>query len=202
MAPLGVLITGKLPQKTFAEFVAYSKTLPDGIEFASSGIGSVSHMAYEALKDATGMKGSHIPHKGGGEATAAVVGGHIQTMFASVGSSKRLASAGEVKVLAVTDSKRVPEFPDVPTLTELGVKSDMELRFWWGLFGPKGMPQAVRDKLQQAVAETLKDKETLDRFDKIAVTPAFAPPAELARLLDREVENWGKFVKEKNIKAE
>lgn len=201
-APLALILTAKLAPKSFAEFVAFSKTLPNGIDFASSGVGSVSHMTFQAMMQTAGIKGSHIPFKGGGEATAAVVGGHTHAMLSSVGSSKRLESAGEVKVLAVTDSQRSPEFPAVPTLDELGIKAGIELRFWWGLFGPKALPVAIRDKLEQGVAATLKDKDALARLQKIAVSPSFAPSAEMAKTLQSEVTNWSKFVKDNNIKAE
>lgn len=199
-APLAVNVNAKLPIGSMEELIEYSKA--NDINFGSSGVGSVSHLSFEAVAAATGVKAQHIPFKGGGELRAALLGGHTQTSMSSIGGSAQMAADGGTKVVAVASPERVSAFPDAPTLTELGYKSDVEIGFWWGLFVPAGTPEPIKEKLENAFSELLQNPEVVQRMEGAEVTSAFAPADEMASLLDREVTNWTQFVKDRGITVE
>ncbi|WP_161139938.1 Bug family tripartite tricarboxylate transporter substrate binding protein [Propylenella binzhouense] len=201
-APMALIINSKLEPKTFQEFVEFAKAKEGGVNFSSSGVGSVSHMTFDALADLIGVQPQHIPYRGGGEANAAVVGGHVDAMMQSVGSARKLSEEGGVRVLAVTSEERNPTMPDVPTLKELGVEPDVELRFWWGIFVPAGTPAPIKEKLAAAMKETLERPAVRDRLANIEVAPEFGPAEEMAASLDSEITNWSALVEKRGIKAD
>ena len=168
-----------------AELVAYSKTVKGKMNYASAGVGSVSHLNFEVFKDAVGMEAIYIPYKGGGQAIADVVAGHVPMTITSVQATKSLVESGKLKAFAVTSLTRSPAMPHVPTMQEAGVKktADVELRFWFGIFGPKGMPDAVKAKLEGVFKQVLADQRLRERLANLDITPDFAPgPALRARL--------------------
>ena len=201
-APLGLMVNPAIEATNVEELVAYSKANPDALSYSSSGIGSVSHMTFEAFKAATGVEAVHIPYKGGGEAVAAVVGNNAQAMMAGIGTVKKLVDGGQAKVLALTGAERTPVLPDVPTLEEAGITSDVSLGFWWGVFAPAGVPDEVKTKLDAAIQQVFADESVKERLLGLDYTPAYAPAAEMASLLDKEITNWSAFIKEKGIKVE
>src|SRR5262245_56723750 len=153
-SPSALIVANNIPASNVAELVAYSRTVPGQMNYGSAGVGSVSHLNFEVFKDAVGMEAIHIPYKGGGQAIGDGVAGHVPMTITSVQATKALVEAGSLKALAVTSLTRSPAMPQVPTMQEAGVKNtaDVELRFWFGIFGPKGMPNAVKAKLEKAFA--------------------------------------------------
>ena len=142
-SPSALVVANNVPVKSVKELIAYSKTVPQKMNFASAGIGSVSHLNFEVFMDKTGMQAVHVPYKGGGQAIDDVLAGHVPMTITSVQAAKGLVESGKVKALAVTSPTRSPAMPDVPTMQEAGVpQADVELRFWFAIFGPKGMPDA------------------------------------------------------------
>ena len=149
------------------------------------------------------MEAIHIPYKGGGQGIADVVAGHVPMMITSVQATKSLVEAGQIKAFAVTSAARSPAMPAVPTMAEAGVKgADVELRFWFGLFGPKGMPDVVKAKLEKASATVMSDPHVRERLANLDITPDFAPASVLRAKLENEIRNWTKFIDEKGIKPE
>jgi tripartite-type tricarboxylate transporter receptor subunit TctC len=149
------------------------------------------------------MEAIHIPYKGGGQGIADVVAGHVPMMITSVQATKSLVESGQIKALAVTSIARSPAMPAVPTMAEAGVKgADVELRFWFGLFGPKGMPEAVKAKLEKASAKVMADPHVRERLANLDIAPDFAPGPVLRAKLESEIKNWTKFIDEKGIKPE
>ena len=202
-SPSALIVANNIPATTVAELVAYSRTVPKKINYASAGVGSVSHLNFEVFKDAVGMEAIHIPYKGGGQAIADIVAGHVPMTITSVQATKSLVEAGSIKALAVTSSARSPAMPAVPTMQEAGVKpADVELRFWFGLFGPKDMPDEVKAKLAQAFSTVMSDPHVRERLAKLDITPDFAPAAVLRDRLETEIRNWSRFIDEKGIKPE
>lgn len=201
-APLVLLENAAMEPNSVAELAEWSKANPDKLSFSSSGIGSVSHMTYEAFAHAAGIEATHVPFKGGGEAVSAVVGGHVQTMLNALASAKKLVEAKSVKALAITSDERSHVIPDVPTLKELNITPDVELKFWWGVFGPAGMPEAVKAKLDKAISEVLAEQAVRDRLAGLDVTPAYAPAADLGAKLETEITNWTAFIQKAGIKVE
>ena len=202
-SPSALIVSNNIAANTVTELVAYSRTVRDKMNYASAGVGSVSHLNFEVFKDAVGMDAIHIPYKGGGQGIADVVAGHVPMMITSVQATKSLVESGQIKALAVTSAARSPAMPAVPTMAEAGVKgADVELRFWFGLFGPKGMPDAVKAKLEKAAAIVMSDPHVRERLANLDITPDFAPAPVLRAKLESEIRNWTKFIDEKGIKPE
>ena len=202
-SPSALIISNNIPATTVDELVAYSRTVPGKMNYASAGVGSVAHLNFEVFKDAVGMEAIHIPYKGGGQGIADVVAGHVPMMITSVQATKSLVEAGQIKALAVTSTARSPAMPAVPTMAEAGVKgAEVELRFWFGLFGPKGMPDTVKAKLEKAIAMVMSDPHLRERLANLDITPDFAPGPVLRAKLESEIRNWTKFIDEKGIKPE
>jgi len=202
-SPSALIVSNTIPAGTVTELVAFSRTVPGKMNYASAGVGSVAHLNFEVFKDATGMEAIHIPYKGGGQGIADVVAGHVLMMITSVQATKSLVESGQIKALAVTSIARSPAMPAVPTMAEAGVKgADVELRFWFGLFGPKGMPDPVKAKLEKASATVMSDPHVRERLANLDIAPDFAPGPALRTRLEREIRNWAKFIDEKGIKPE
>ena len=202
-SPSALVLANNVPANTVAELVAHSRTVPQKMNYASAGVGSVSHLNFEVFKDAVGMDAIHIPYKGGGQAIGDVLAGHVPMTISSVQATKGLVESGKVKALAVTSPARSPAMPNVPTMREAGVKpADVELRFWFAIFGPKGMPDAVKAKLEQTVSTVMADARLRERLAKLDITPDFAPAPALRSKLESEIKNWTRFIDAKGIKPE
>ncbi len=202
-SPSALVVANNVPANTVAELVAFSRTVPQKMNYASAGVGSVSHLNFEVFKDGVGMEAIHIPYKGGGQAIGDVIAGHVPMTISSVQATKSLVESGKIKGLAVTSPARSPAMPNVPTMREAGVKSaDVELRFWFAIFGPKGMPDAVKAKLEQAVSTVMADPRVRERLAKLDITPDFAPAPLLRSKLENEIKNWTRFIDAKGIKPE
>ena len=203
MAPSALIISNSIPAKTVAELVSYSRNVPQKLNYASAGIGSVSHLNFEVFKDRTGMDAVHVPYKGGGQAIGDVIAGHVPMTISSVQATKGLAESGKVRALAVTGHARSPAMPNVPTMQEAGVPpADVELRFWFAIFGPKGLPETVKTKLFRAVSTVLADSAVRDRLAKLDITPDVITALALRAKLESEIKNWTRFIDVKGIKAE
>ena len=132
-----------------------------------------------------------------------MIAGHVPFTFASTQVAKGLVEGGKLKAIAVTSQARSPALPNVPTLDEAGVKhADVDLRFWYGIFGPRGIPDAVKTKLERTVATTLADPKLRERLAKLDVAPEYAPGPALHVKLQSEIRNWSAFVDSKHIKPE
>jgi len=203
MSPSALVVANNVPVKSVKELVAYSKGVPQKMNFASAGIGSVSHLNFEVFMDKTGMQAVHVPYKGGGQAIQDVIAGHVPMTISSVQATKGLVESGKVRALAVTSPTRSAAMPNVPTMQEAGVSpADVELRFWFAIFGPKGLPAAVKTKVSQAVGKVMGDHAVVERLAKLDITPAVIDGSELHQKLESEIKNWTRFIDAKGIKAE
>jgi tripartite-type tricarboxylate transporter receptor subunit TctC len=145
----------------------------------------------------------HVPYKGGGPAMNDVIAGHVAMNMASIQVAKGLVETGKIKGLAVTSIERSPVLPDVPTLSEAGVKTaDVDLRFWFGIFAPKGIADPIKAKLDKAVSATLAHPRVRERLAKLDIEPAYAPGPAMQVKLASEIANWTKFVDAHGIKPE
>src|SRR5262245_23688492 len=202
-SPSALVLANNVPANTVSELVAYSKTVPGKMNYASAGVGSVSHLNFEVFKDGTGLDAVHVPYKGGGQAIQDVIAGHVPMTIGSVQVAKSLVEGGKVKAVGVTSRTRSPAMPNIPTLVEAGMKpSEVDLRFWFAVFGPKGMPEAVKGKIEKAVQTVTSDPQVRERLAKLDITPEFVPSADLRVKLENEITHWTKFIDAKGIKAE
>src|SRR5262249_31847411 len=202
-SPLVLAVANNVPANSVAELIAHSRSLPQKLNYASAGIGSVSHLTFEVIKAATGIETVHVPYKGGGPAMNDVIAGHVAMNMASIQVAKGLVEAGKIKGLAGTSAARSPGLPNVPTLREAGVNvADVDLRFWFAMFAPKGIPDSVKAKLDKAVAATLANPRVRERLANLDIEPAYAPGHAMQAKLANEIANWTKFVDEHGIRPE
>src|SRR5262245_31202784 len=202
-SPLVLAVANNVKANSVAELIAYSRTLPQKMNYASAGIGSVSHLTFEVVKAATGMEAVHVPYKGGGPAMNDVIAGHVALNMASIQVAKGLVETGKIKGLAVTSLERSPVLPNVPTLQEAGVKTaDVDLRFWFGIFAPSGIPDVVKAKLEKAISATLSNPQVRERLANLDIEPAYAPGNDLKLKLENEIANWTKFIDAHGIRPE
>jgi tripartite-type tricarboxylate transporter receptor subunit TctC len=203
-SPLALVVANRVKADTVAELVALAHSMaPQKMNYASAGIGSVAHLAFEVFRDGAGIEAIHIPYKGGGAAIADILGGQVEMHMASIQVAAGMAKAGQLKALAVTSKQRSPTLPDVPTLAEAGVKTaDVDLSFWYAIFGPRRMPAEVKAKLAKAVEKVMSDPKVRERLAKLDIEPAYAGGDVLEKKLQSEIANWTKFIDAKGIKAE
>ena len=200
---LGWTVANNVPANTWAEFVAWSKALPQKFTYGHAGPGSVSHLVPEVILDGAGLEAQPVAFRGGGPAAQAVAGGHVAVVTSSVPVAKGQMEGKLVKTLFVTGAKRSPAMPEVPTLKETGLKvADVDLEFWWGLFVPKGTPEPIRAKLEKALQTTMANPAVRERLIRVDTDPSFAPGPALKTKLENEIQNWSKFIDAKGIKVE
>jgi tripartite-type tricarboxylate transporter receptor subunit TctC len=166
--PIVLSASAKGPMKNFADFAARAKTDKNPISVGSAGNGSTQHLALELLALKMNVKLNHIPYKGSGPALIDVIGGQVDTMMDQLTASLQHIKSGALIPLAQTGKTRSPMLPNVPTFEELGVK-DFDMMTYTGIFGPKGMPQPVVDKLTKALKDTLERDSVKERFTALGV---------------------------------
>jgi tripartite-type tricarboxylate transporter receptor subunit TctC len=165
LAPMMLAVNKDLSVKNTQELVAYAKKNPDKVTYSSSGVGVVTHLVALEFEKATNTKLVHIPYKGGAPSLQALAAGDVQVSFGTPPSVMPLAQSGRFKVLAVTTQQRSPLFPDIPSMKDAGVKS-LDFTFWFGLYGPAGLPADVSKKLFDASVIALNDPEVKARLEK------------------------------------
>lgn len=190
---------------TVQEFVDYAKKNPDKISFSSAGMGNSTHLAGEAFKHAASLDSLvHVPYNGSAPALAAVISGQVDTVFDTAITAAPLVTGGKANALGVVAQKRLPLFPDVPTMSELGYKEFDQLAPWsWkGLFAPSGTPEEILEKLQRSLAGLLEDTEFQKRIE--ATASLVVPPQSTAKaqqfLVDQR-KGWKKMISDANIQA-
>lgn len=196
--------TTNFPPKTFAEFLDYAKKNPEEVRYASAGIGAYQHINTEILaKRAGGLKLIHIPFKDGGAGILKdVAGGDTHVSWFNVTNPVGMIKAGRVRPLAVAAEARLPAWPDVPTLNEVGF-SGFRPSQWSAAFAPAGVPKDIIDKLFNALAEAAKTPELQAIFEKGGmIAPNDKSPAEAAAWLKNEMETWRRDIADAGIKVE
>ena len=197
--PLFIVANPNFPPKTVAELIALAKQQPGKIKYGSSGVGAIAHLAVELLKSQAGIEMTHIPYDGSGPATAAVVGGEVQFFVQSALQIKELASAGKLRVIAVTTRERSSIFPDVPTVGESGLPG-YEVDSWVSIFAPKGTPGAVIATLQKAFSDAARTPATAKVLTDNGMQAVGGTADELRAQIAAEIPMWAKLIKEGGIK--
>ena len=200
-APLMLVVHPSVPAKTVAEFIAYAKANPGRLNFGSGGPGTTPHLAGEMLKTMAGLNVTHVPYKGGAPALADLIGGQIQFMLENIPGTLPFAKAGKLRALAVTDLKRSPLLPDLPTLDESGLKG-YQIVGWNGLFVPAGTPQAIVTKLHAEVVKALALPDVKDRLATMGADGVGDTPRHFAAFIRAEIPKWAKVVKDAGLKVE
>jgi len=184
--------------------VAYIRERPDRINYAHSGLGSVAHLCGLMFTSATKTRMTFIPYKGGGEVMKDLLAGQIDVYCEPTTGTTAHIRAGRIKPYAVTTKRRVTTLPDVPTTAEAGFP-EIGITTWYGLYAPKGTPEAAIDKLAAALQAALKDSNVVARFAPLSMEPVpqdQATPAALDAKLRSEVKYWSTLLKEAGVQPE
>jgi tripartite-type tricarboxylate transporter receptor subunit TctC len=192
-----MVVHPSVPANTVAEFIAYAKANPGKIAYASSGAGSTNHLCAALLEKLTGIQMLHVPYRGGAPAVADTVGGQTQLFFTAGTQSLEHVKAGRLKLLGVTEAKRSPLLPDVPTVAE--TVPGYEMTVWYGAFGPAGMPKDIVARLNGEIGRILFLPEVKGRMENIAVEVAKSTPEELGAMMRTDAEKWGGVIKDLGI---
>ena len=200
-SPLAFAANPQFPPKTMREFIDYAKANPGKVNFGSLGVGTSHHLTGEKLKLDAGIDMVHVPYKGSGPAHADLMGGQIQVMFDNIVALLPHFKSGKLRALAVSSLKRHPQLPDVPSLSEAGVK-DFEAVAWFGLLAPPGTPRDIVARLNAEIVKVLAVPEIRQRLIDGGSEVIGNSPEAADRFLQSEIALWGRVVRAANIKAE
>ncbi len=197
-----VLVAAKrVPAASLAELIAYAKANPGKVNCGSAGNGTSRHLSCEMFNLQAGIQATHIPYKGTGPATAALLAGDIDYIFEALGSAAAHIRAATVRPIVVTSARRSPTFPDLATAMESGLPA-FEVTSWYGLWMPAGTPRPIVQKLQAAVAKAFEDPEMKELWFRLGAEAGGSTPEEFRDLVARDVAKWGKVVREAKITVE
>lgn len=192
--PLILVVHPEVPAKSVKEFIDYARDPASRVNFASSGGGTIGHLAGELFKIATGVRMTHVPYRGGGPAVIDLVGGHVQTGFINILEALPHANAGRLRALAVTTARRSPVAPGVPTVAESGVPG-YEVVQWSGVLGPAGLPGSTVARLNAEIVKVLGKAEIRDRLIASGAEPGGGTPEQFAALIKSDIAKWSRIVK-------
>jgi len=197
--PAGLAVNAALPIKSVADFLKYAKEKPGAINYGVPTYGTHMHLAGEMLKMMAGIDMVPVPYKGTGPAAAAVAAGEIQASVGDLASLLPVARQGNLRILAVTDPKRVSVAPDLPTVAEAGVPG-YGASAWIAAFAPKGVAPAVVARLNAEMGKVMADADVKRILTNVGVEPAHSTPAGLTETVRDDTAKWGKVIKDGNIK--
>ncbi len=187
--------------KDAAEFVANARKSAQPVAIASSGVGSIPHLAMEQLADATKAKLLHVPYKGAAPAITDVIGGQVAAFFGDVPGLIGHVKSGRLKPIGIAAAKRHPLLPEVRTLAEQGLPG-VDSNNWYALFVPAKTPAPVIGALNEAIRRVLGAQEVSEKLRASGTTPSASSPQELSALLKRDTEKWGRLIRAKRITPE
>ena len=200
-APQVVAVNNDVPAKTLADLIAFARTAPAPLTYASAGAGTTMHLAGDQLGRLAGIKLVHIPYRGAAPAVTDVVAGVVQVISVSAGPIMGFVRSGHLRVLAAASPHRLKPFPDVPTSAEAGLPG-YEMTTWFGLMAPRGTPDAIVKKLHDLVQDMLADPATAKRLDDAFLDRMPASQPEFAAFVVAEFPKWEKVARESGLQPE
>lgn len=200
-APQVIALSPKVPANTLAELIAYAKAHPGKLNFASSGNGSIQHIAGELFKQLTGTFITHIPYRGSGPAVQDLLGGQVDMFITTPAGVVSQIQAGKLKGIAVTSKQRLSSLPNVPTAAESGLKG-YELDSWFALYAPAGTPADVVALLNTEVNKIMASPETRKKAEESGTGVEQMTPQQLGEFTKTELDYWGRVIKEARIAVE
>ena len=200
-APTVIITHLNSPYKTIKDVVDAAKKKPGEIMYGSSGNGSPLHMSGEMFTAQAAVQMTHVPYKGGSAHILDLIGGRLDVIFDTSTNSTPLIKGGKVRPIAVSSKTRLPDFPDVPTLTESGYP-DFSVNGWYALYAPAKTPAPIVEKLSAELQKVLLMPEVIEKLRGVGVTPGTGKADELAKYAPAELEKYRKLIKDANIKAD
>lgn len=200
-SPNILVISTSVPAQNVTELAALAKSKPGKLTYASSGAGSLQHIAAEMFKSSAGVEIVHVPFKGSSQAVIDLIAGNVDMNFDSIPAVVQHVKSGKLRALAVTSAKRASGFPEVPTIAESGYP-EYDLTSWWGLFAPAGTPPEIVAKIHRDTVAALQAADTRERFATLSVDPGGGTSREFADYVRREIAKYDAMVKRLNIKPD
>jgi tripartite-type tricarboxylate transporter receptor subunit TctC len=197
---VGFCVANKIPAENLKDFVTYARNASKPVTFGAAGIGNVTHLLLERLKDVAKIPYTLVVYKGIAPSLQDVAGGHIDGSVCALVTARPLVQAGKLKLIGLFGDKRSKVFPNVPTTAEQGYPiTDPS---WYGVFGPPNMPAETVTALFNAIREVATDPDTVAGMEKVGFDPWIQEPARLSMIMREESARWGKLVRDNNIKVE
>jgi len=200
-SPLALVVAANSPYKTLGDLVAAARAKPGLINFATSGNGTVAHLATELFQKEAGVKLTHIPYKGASQGITDVIGGQVQVYVSSIPTLIGHIKNGKLRGVAVTSLKRVDDLPQVPTVAESGYKG-FEAVTWFGVLGPANLPKDIAARLNTEINKALKSPDLQKKLSDQGADVAGSTPEEFGKLVRDDIVRWGKVVKESGAKID
>jgi tripartite-type tricarboxylate transporter receptor subunit TctC len=189
-----LVVHPSVPAKSVKELIQLAKAKPRGMNYASSGTGTPYHMAGELFKALAGVDLVHIPHKGSAEARTSVMSGQVEMMIDAITTMAPIAKSGRVRALGTTGQKRAAVLPEVPTISEAGVKG-YEATIWLGIMAPAGTPKQIVDRLNAEITKIVNRPDVRKAWNDQGAEPMAMSPDEFEKYLNQDIEKWAKIVK-------
>lgn len=199
--PLMLVVPSSLPINNVQELIAYVKAHPDEVSYASSGTGQIQHMSAELFKNMAGVEILHVPYKGSTFAHPDLISARVTMMFDTVTAVLPQVKAGTLRPLAVTTPARLPEMPDVPTVSESGLPG-YETSTWGGFLVPAGTPKEIVAKLNQGINEALAEPAIKEKLAAVGITVVGGAPEQFAQFLQVEMAKWADVADKSGIMAD
>jgi tripartite-type tricarboxylate transporter receptor subunit TctC len=200
-APLVVVVAADSPYKTLAEVIATAKAKPGFLNYATSGNGTVAHLASESFQKAAGIKLTHVPYKGAAQGATDLIGGQVQLYVSSIPTLIGHIKSGKMRAIAVTSAKRADDLPQVPTIAESGYQG-FEAVTWFGIAGPANLPREIVAKLNADINKALQGAELQKKLGDQGADVAGSTPEAFGKLIRDDMVRWGRIVKESGAKVD
>ena len=199
--PYLLVVHASAPATNVAEFIAWIKSRPGQVAYASTGVGSPPHLAAELLRTMSGIDMVHVPYNGGGAVLPDLLAGRVPVFFASISTAGPHIRAGRLRAIAMTTPRRQPAMPEVPTLDESGLKG-YDVTGWYGLLAPGKTPAALVNRINSLLQQVLADSDAQKRLAQEGIEPTPGSPADFAALIKAEIPKWAKVMKAAGIEPE
>jgi tripartite-type tricarboxylate transporter receptor subunit TctC len=197
----GLVVNTDAPEKTAADLIAAAKKDPGKLNYGSGGNGSPQHIAMALFASQAGVQMKHVPYKGATQAAMGVAGKEVDTAFQGIATVSSLIKAGKVRLVGVTTPKRMPQFPDVPTVSESGLPG-FEFNSWFALMAPAGTPRDITHRLASEIQKALADPEVREKLNAQGLTPRGTTPEELGTAMRAQLAKYGALIRQNNITAD
>lgn len=198
LVPLVIVANPTLKANTVSELITLSKKPDSQLDFSSAGPGSTGHLAGELLKSQSGLRMTHIPYKGGGQAITDVVSGQVPLLVTALATAGPFLKSGQLKAIAVTSSTRMRSAPTIPTVNETGVVG-FNVSSWYGIMAPAGTPAPIVKRLNSELMNVLKQPEVKARMETLGAEPMGDTPQEFAAVINKDLARWARIIKVANI---
>jgi tripartite-type tricarboxylate transporter receptor subunit TctC len=199
-APNVLVVHPSLPVNSVKALIGLAKQKPGALTYASSGIGTSGHLAMALLERGAGIRMIHVPYKGAGAATAAVVSGETQMLFSATAAVQPHVKSGRVRALAVTSAKRWPSLPDVPSVSEAAIPG-YEVHGWYAMLAPGKTPKVIINRIYTDLIDILKTPDVTTRIEAAGFLVNGLSPEAFSKIIDRDLKKWSVVIKEAGIRA-